>query len=81
MIEDHHDDRGEDLTSLTGYLGPCDYDTDEELSDQDHNVSLQIRLRNYQRVFPIDPATVAQPQEGQPGSTCEYLPRLSTLSC
>ncbi len=38
ILEDHHDDCGEDLTSLTGFADPCDYNTDEELSDQDHDV-------------------------------------------
>ena len=42
IIEDHHDDCGEDLSSLhegtsSAYIYPCDYDTDGALSDDDRN--------------------------------------------
>ena len=42
IIEDHHDDCGEDLSSLhdgtsSANIYPCDYDTDGALSDDDRN--------------------------------------------
>ena len=47
-VEDHYDDCGEDLSSLDKQLDPsdpsfyvpADYDTDQALSDDDHNQQL-----------------------------------------
>ncbi len=64
-VEDHYDDCGDDLTSLADYVGqPCNYDTEEEVSDQEHNQHLWTETTQW--AFPIDPATVAQPQPGDP---------------
>jgi hypothetical protein len=64
VVEDHHDDCGDDLTSLdlTCYTHPCHYDTDSDLSDQDHNQCLLAEIS--QIAFPIDMATVAKAQQG-----------------
>ena len=64
MVEDHHDDCGDDLSSLdlTCYNKPCHYDTDSDLSDQDHNQCLLAELS--QIAYPIDMDTVAKAQPG-----------------
>ena len=71
-VEDHYDDCGEDLSSLdprvdqsdARFVLPCDYDTDQELSDQDHNECL---LSTTKFCYPIDITKIAQPTEpGEP---------------
>ncbi len=64
VVEDHHDDCGDDLSSLdlTCYNQPCHYDTDSDLSDQDHNQCLLAELS--QIAYPIDMDTVAKAQPG-----------------
>ena len=63
-VEDHHDDCGDDLSSLeiSCYAQPCDYGTDSDLSDQDHNQCLLAECS--QAYFPIDIGKVARAQEG-----------------
>ena len=71
-VEDHYDDCGEDISSLdprvdqadTRFVLPCDYDTDQELSDQDHNECLLCETKF---CYPIDITKIAQPtEEGKP---------------
>ena len=70
-VEDHYDDCGDDLSSLgpmvnemdSRFVRPCDYDTDQELSDQDHNECLLAECQHY---YPVDPSKVALPYDKGP---------------
>ena len=71
VVEDHHDDCGEDLTSLweredAAYVMPCDYDTDEALSDEEHDLCLLETLGDKALAFPIDPTGVPRATPGEP---------------
>ena len=69
FVEDHHDDCGEDMSSLNNDNMPEDSllvegDTDSELSDIDHEA--QLRMTGYcQSCYPIDITKVARYQPGQ----------------
>ncbi len=60
ICEDHYDDCGDDLTSLNevAYVekSPNEYNTDEELSDQDNNQCLFKFVQLTQCAYPIDVA-------------------------
>ena len=72
IIEDHHDDCGNDMSSLqdrgdydnvdTNLVQPCDFDTDDELLDDQRNHVLRAPSGNSNHSYPINPANVAQPQ-------------------
>ena len=63
-MEDHHDDCGDDLISLNDNteallikeptMLPCDFDTDDALSDEDHNYCRRLRLGDKLNVYPVD---------------------------
>ena len=69
-VEDHYDDRGEDLSSLDKQLDPsdpsfyvpADYDTDQALSDDDHNQ--QLLAEGMALFYPVDRSKVAPAQTG-----------------
>ena len=57
-MEDHHDDCGENLSSLhdkstTDFVHPCDFDTDDALSDEDHNNSLRSQYGSRLQSYPV----------------------------
>ena len=75
-MEDHYDDCGDDLSSLNENaeallacecpILPCDFDTDDALSDEDHDHCLKLRLGNKLNAYPVDIDRVAQAQPGEP---------------
>ena len=72
VMEEHYDDCGDDLSSLhlpeqpPDVALPCAYDTDDALSDEDHNERLLRQLGTNAQVFPVDITKVAQAQPGEP---------------
>ena len=69
IMEDHHDDCGDDLSSLrdttdTAFTFPCDFDTDEALSDEDHDQCLKLQFGSVIQAFPIDLSKVAKAKPG-----------------
>ena len=73
IVENHYDDCGDDLTSLSTdvpsdeydsslYLNSIDYDTDDELQDQAFN--FELLAEGSQHVYPIDVSKVARPAPG-----------------
>ena len=71
VVEDHHDDCGNDLSSLDGrevsaFTAPCDYNTDEEFEDEYSNMCLLSELGQSVLCFPIDVSKVAKAQPGEP---------------
>jgi len=70
IMEYHHDDYGEDLSSLhdkyesVALTFPCDFDTEDELSDQDHNELMRREFGYRLQAFPIDRTSVAKAQSG-----------------
>ena len=67
-MEDHYDDCGDDLKSLENkaYLGetqPCQFDSEEELADQEHNHELLSSTPD-PLSYPIDISKVAKAQTG-----------------
>ena len=72
VVEDHHDDCGENLSSLDDvsttatFVDPYDFDTDEALSDEDHNAKL---LSENVSAFPLDVSTVPR---AAPGGTISF---------
>ena len=51
-MEDHHDDCGDDLASLNdretaAAVFPCDFDTDDQLSDEDHDNCLKRQMGQF----------------------------------
>jgi hypothetical protein len=72
VVEDHHDDCGDDLSSLgpvdetmltVGLSAPYTLDSDEERIDQDFDRRMVQQLA-YPITYPIDPNTVAPPAPG-----------------
>ena len=45
---------------------PCDFDTDDALSDEDHDYCLRLRLGDKLNVYPVDFSRVAKSQAGEP---------------
>ena len=73
VVEEHYDDCGEDISSISTALPTddedvlfCDYDTDEELQDQIDSLALLAYPDSL--AFPIDLTKIAQPQNGLPHS-------------
>ena len=69
IMEDHRDDCGEHLSSLhdgttSALTCPCDYDTDDALSDNDRNQCLLMMCGTHAQTYPIDVSRVAQAQHG-----------------
>ena len=68
ICEDHYDDCGDDLTSLNevAYVekSPNEYNTDEELSDQDNSQCLFKYVQLTQCAYPIDVSKIAKPAKG-----------------
>ena len=67
IMEDHHDDCGEDLSSLhdkstAALCYPCDYDTDDALSDEDRDQCLRLQFGARIQSFPVDVSKVARAQ-------------------
>ena len=75
VCEDHYDDCGDDLSSISEAdtaapttalcLQCCDFDTDDELSDDDHNWCMAKQCGPL-LAFPIDVNKVAKAQPGHP---------------
>ena len=87
LMEDHHDDCDDNLSSLNIPEGPdvalpCAYDTDDALSDEDHDDCMLRQLGNEAHVFPVDISKVAQAQPGEPQvGTDPRAPRPSESPC
>ena len=69
VMEDHHDDCGEDLSSLfdktsSALCYPCNYDTDDALSDEDRDLCLRLQFSSRVQSFPIDVTRVAKAHPG-----------------
>ena len=69
VMEDHHDDCGEDLSSLMDEQGtalccPCGYDSDDILSDEDSNDYLLSTYGKQVQTYPVDLSKVARAQPG-----------------
>ena len=69
IMEDHYDDCGEDLSSLhdkttTDFVYPCDFDTDDALSDDDRNQCLKLQFGAQIQSYPVDLSKVAPAQPG-----------------
>ena len=88
IVDNHHDDCGEDLSSLhdkttTAIAFPCDFDTDDALSDEDHDVCMNLEFGNRIQAFPIDVSKVAKAQPGSaphPGPD-HRAPKISECKC
>ena len=69
-MEDHYDDRGDDLSSLqlkedlnetdVALIMPCYYDTDDELQDEEANCLLKRRFGDRIQCYPIDISKIAR---------------------
>jgi hypothetical protein len=71
VVEEHYDDCGDDLSSLQedtmhGLVRRCDFDSENELSDQDHEDCLYLDIPWRWWAFPIDVSRVAKAQPGVP---------------
>ena len=75
QVEEHYDDCGDDLSSLTGAdeeaLANACFDHDDILSDEDRDLCLLAQHRARVQAYPIDPDKVAK---AQPGSTPAHGP-------
>ena len=70
-MEDHHDDCGDDLSSLQemyvdGKAEPCSYGMDEEFTDLYLSACMLNEYPHLQYSYPIDPSTVARAKPGVP---------------
>ena len=74
-VEDHYDDCGDDLSSLTGVEGEAQsnacFDMNDILSDEDREQCLLAQFRGQVQCYPIDATKVAK---AQPGSTPAHGP-------
>ena len=69
VMKDHHDDCGDGLASLNGRetaeaLFPCDFDTDDQLSDEDHDNCLKRQMGQFANANPVGMSKVAPAQKG-----------------
>ena len=77
-MDDHHDDCGDDFSSLHDTtetmfsveptILPCEFDTDDALSDEDHDYCLKVLLGDKLNAYPVDFSKVAQSQPGEPAA-------------
>ena len=69
IMEDHHDDCGTDISSLhekdtTNLVFPCDFDTDDQLSDEDRDFCLVAEFGRCIQCYPIDVSRVPKASPG-----------------
>eukprot|EP00974_Lingulodinium_polyedra_P120312 11174509-Lingulodinium_polyedra.AAC.1 len=61
-MEDHHDDCSKGPSSFHDRAEnvllcyPCNFDTDEEFSDQDHNECMRLQFGGHPHAYPVDRA-------------------------
>ena len=72
IMEDHYDDCGEGLESLhdkttVDLVYPCDFDSEDALSDEDRNQCLRLHFGSRIQSYPVDISKVARAQPGGPG--------------
>ena len=72
IVEDHHDDCGEDISSLrdkatVDLVYPCDFDSEDALSDEDRDQCLRLHFGSRIQSYPVDASRVARAHPGGPG--------------
>ena len=87
IMEDHHDDCGDDLSSLDDGKAeeleayPHDHRDNDALSDDDHNYCIiQTLWMQGLAAYPIDRERVAKPHPGEPAGPDKRAPSLASNS-
>ena len=87
VMENHYDDCGDDMSSLHDRddvkqanltSEPCDFDTEDELEDQDFNLMMKTQYGQRIQAYPVDPDRVARPHPVDENFTMGPDPRAPT---